>query len=254
MIHGKRLLVVLPAYNAERTLERTVAEIPRDVADEVILVDDASQDGTVALSRRLGLPTLVHERNLGYGGNQKTCYAAALERDADIVVMIHPDYQYEPRLVPAMGSLIALGVYDVVLGSRILGTGALTGGMPRYKYVANRALTLFQNVMLGEKLSEYHTGCRAFSRRVLAALPLATDSDDFVFDNQMLAQALFFGFRVGEVSCPTRYAADSSSINFGRSARYGLGVVWTSLQYRAARWRLSRPRIFAPSRPRTAKP
>ncbi len=247
VIHGKRLLVVLPAYNAERTLERTYSEIPRDVADEVLLVDDASQDGTVEVSRKLGLPTFVHEKNLGYGGNQKTCYAAALARDADIVVMIHPDYQYEPRLVPAMASLIALGVYDVVLGSRILGKGARLGGMPLYKYVANRALTLVQNLLLGEKVSEYHTGCRAFSRRVLETLPLAANSDDFVFDNQMLAQALFFGFRVGEVSCPTRYLPDSSSINFRRSTRYGLGVLWTSVQFRAARWGIARPRIFDPS-------
>ena len=252
MIHGKRLLVVLPAYNAERTLERTCSEIPRDVVDEVILVDDASQDGTVQVSRELGLPTLVHERNLGYGGNQKTCYAAALARDADIVVMIHPDYQYEPRLVPAMASLIALGVYDVVLGSRIIGKGARRGGMPRYKYVANRVLTLLQNLLLGEKLTEYHTGCRAFSRRVLETLPLAADSDDFVFDNQMLAQALFFGFRVGEVSCPTRYLPDSSSINLWRSVRYGLGVLGTSLQYRVARLGLAHPHIFDPRGPEAA--
>ena len=250
MIHGKRLLVVLPAYDAEKTLERTCSEIPRDVVDEVILVDDASQDSTVQVSRKLGLPTLVHEKNLGYGGNQKTCYAAALAREADIVVMIHPDYQYDPRLVPAMASLIALDVYDVVLGSRIIGKGALAGGMPRYKYVANRALTLVQNLLLGEKLSEYHTGCRAFSRRVLESPPLAANSDDFVFDNQMLAQVFYFGFRVGEVSCPTRYLPDSSSINFRRSTRYGLGVLWTSLQYRAARWHLVRPHILNGADPR----
>ena len=176
MIHGKRVLVVLPAYNAEKTLERTNSEIPRDVVDDVILVDDASRDGTVELSRRLGLPTLVHARNLGYGGNQKTCYTAALIRDADIVVMIHPDYQYEPRLIPALASLIALDVYDVVLGSRIIGKGARLGGMPRYKYLANRFLTLVQNLLLREKLTEYHTGCRAFSRRILETLPLAADS------------------------------------------------------------------------------
>ena len=254
MIHGKKLLVVMPAYNAERTLERTWSEIPRDVVDEVILVDDASQDGTVQVSRSLGLPTLVHEKNLGYGGNQKTCYAAALARDADIVVMIHPDYQYEPRLVPAMASLIALGVYDAVLGSRIIGKGARRGGMPRYKYVANRFLTLAQNLLLGEKLTEYHTGCRAFSRRVLESLPLASNSDDFVFDNQMLAQAFYFGFRVGEVSCPTRYLPDSSSINFARSVRYGLGVLWTSVQYRAARAGLGHPRIFGRSAPPRPQP
>jgi len=252
MIHGKRVLVVLPAYNAEKTLERTNSEIPRDVVDDVILVDDASRDGTVELSRRLGLPTLVHARNLGYGGNQKTCYTAALIRDADIVVMIHPDYQYEPRLIPALASLIALDVYDVVLGSRIIGKGARLGGMPRYKYLANRFLTLVQNLLLREKLTEYHTGCRAFSRRILETLPLAADSDDFVFDNQMLAQALFFGFRVGEVSCPTRYLPDSSSINFWRSVRYGAGVLWTSLEYRLARAGVMRPRIFDAAGPRLA--
>ncbi|MBZ5589264.1 MAG: glycosyltransferase family 2 protein [Acidobacteriia bacterium] len=250
MIHGRSVLVVLPAYNAERTLERTNSEIPRDVVDEVILVDDASQDSTVEVSHSLGLPTFVHARNLGYGGNQKTCYTQALMRDADIVVMMHPDYQYEPRLVPAMASLIALGVYDVVLGSRIIGKGARLGGMPLYKYVANRGLTLAQNILLREKLSEYHTGCRAFSRRILETLPLAANSDDFVFDNQMLAQALFFGFRVGEVSCPTRYLPDSSSINFWRSVRYGAGVLLTSVRYRLARMGVGKPRIFDAAGPR----
>jgi len=247
MIEGKRVLVVLPAYNAERTLERTYAEIPGAVVDEVVLVDDASADGTAELSRRLGLATYVHPENLGYGGNQKTCYEAALERPADIVVMLHPDYQYDPRLIPALAWPIAAGVYDVVLGSRILGRGARQGGMPLYKYVANRFLTLLQNALIGEKLSEYHTGYRAFSRRVLETLPLSANSDDFVFDNQMLAQALFFGFRVGEVSCPTRYLPESSSINLPRSIRYGLGVLWTSVQYRAASLGLARPRIFRPA-------
>jgi glycosyltransferase involved in cell wall biosynthesis len=186
----------------------------------------------------------VHARNLGYGGNQKTCYRQALAGDADIVVMVHPDYQYEPRLIPALASLIALDVYNVVLGSRIIGRGARLGGMPLYKYLANRVLTLFQNMLLREKLTEYHTGCRAFSRRILEALPLGANSDDFVFDKQMLAQALFFGFRIGEVSCPTRYLADSSSIDFWRSTRYGIGVLWVSLQYRAARLGLGRPRIL----------
>ena len=250
MIHGKRVLVVLPAYNAERTLERTNAEIPRDIVDEVILVDDASQDRTVQLSRQLGLPTLVHRRNLGYGGNQKTCYSEALGRKADIVVMLHPDYQYDPRLVPSMVSLIGQGVFDVVLASRIIGKGALGGGMPFYKYVSNRFLTLTQNLLVGEKLSEYHTGYRAFSREVLERLPLEANSDDFVFDNQMLAQVMYFGFSIGEISCPTRYLPESSSINFRRSVRYGLGVLWTSLQFRAAKLRLARPRIFDPAGPR----
>src|SRR3712207_363213 len=197
MIHGKRVVVVLPAYNAARTLERTVAELPTDVVDEVLLVDDASRDDTAEIARSLNLRTFVHPRNLGYGGNQKTCYAQALALGADVVVMVHPDYQYDPRLVTAMASLVALGVYDAVLGSRIIGNGALRGGMPRYKYVANRLLTAFQNVALGEKLSEYHTGYRAFSRRVLETLPLEANSDDFVFDNQMLAQIFYFGFRIG---------------------------------------------------------
>ncbi|HUK12922.1 MAG TPA: glycosyltransferase family 2 protein [Thermoanaerobaculaceae bacterium] len=245
MIHGKRVVVVMPAYNAERTLERTYAEIPRDIVDEVVVVDDASKDNTVQVGRTLGVPTLVHRRNLGYGGNQKTCYAEALARGADIAVMVHPDYQYDPRLVPAMASLIALGVYDVVLGSRIIGKGALPGGMPRYKYVANRLLTAAENLLLGEKLSEYHTGYRAFSRRVLEGLPLEANSDDFVFDNQMLAQIAYFGFSIGEISCPTRYMAESSSINFVRSCKYGFGVLATGLRFRLARMRLARPRIFA---------
>ena len=250
MIHSKRVLVVLPAYNAELTLARTNSAIPRDVVDEVILVDDASQDRTVTVSRNLGLPTLVHAKNLGYGGNQKTCYTEALKRGADIVVMIHPDYQYDPRLIPAMASLIALDVYDVVLGSRIIGKGARPGGMPRYKYLANRILTLFQNLVLSEKLSEYHTGCRAFARRVLESLPLMANSDDFVFDNQMLAQTFYFNFRIGEVSCPTRYQPESSSINLWRSCWYGLGVLSTSVKYRLARAGLVRPRIFDASGPK----
>jgi len=244
VIGGRRIVVVLPAYNAGRTLERTVAAIPEGVADEVLVVDDASADDTVAVARRLGLPCLVHRRNLGYGGNQKTCYAAALERGADVVVMLHPDYQYDPRLVPALAWPIVAGVYDVVLGSRVLGRGALAGGMPLYKFVANRALTLFENLMLGMSLSEYHTGYRAFSREVLETLPLEENSDDFVFDNQILAQAVWFGYRIGEVSAPTRYAPESSSIGFARAARYGLGVVATAASFRAARWRLARPRLF----------
>jgi glycosyltransferase involved in cell wall biosynthesis len=244
------VIVVLPAYNAERTLEATLEEIPRDVVDEILLVDDASQDGTASLSERLGLPTIVHPENRGYGGNQKTCYEEALSRGADVIVMVHPDYQYDPRLVPAMASLVAQNVYDVVLGSRILGQGAIAGGMPRYKFVANRVLTLIQNLLIGLKLSEYHTGYRAFARDVLEKLPLAANSDDFVFDNQMLAQVHFFGFRIGEVSCPTRYETDSSSISFSRSCRYGLGVLATSLLFRLAKWGWARPAIFDRSGPR----
>ena len=243
MLAGQRVTVILPAYNAARTLERTFAEIPRDVVDEVILTDDGSQDATVELSERLGIHTIVHESNRGYGANQKTCYAAALARGADIVVMLHPDYQYSPKLVTAMASMIASGHYDVVLGSRILGRGALAGGMPVYKYVANRLLTFFENVMLGLKLSEYHSGYRAWSRGVLEALALARCSDDFVFDNEMLAQAAFAGFAIGEISCPTRYFAEASSINFGRSVTYGLGVLRTAVAFRLARWKL-RPSVL----------
>jgi glycosyltransferase involved in cell wall biosynthesis len=247
MIHDKRVAVVMPAYNAAATVERTFRELPAEIVDRVILTDDASRDATAEISRRLGIETLVHEQNRGYGGNQKTCYAAALATDADIVVMVHPDYQYTPRLLTAMASLIANDVYDVVLGSRILGRGALAGGMPRYKYLGNRVLTLVENLMVGHKLSEYHTGYRAFSRRVLERLPLLENSDDFVFDNQMLLQALYFGFRLGEVSCPTRYAPDSSSIDFRRSVVYGFGVLGTGLLYWLARRGLARPAIFSTS-------
>jgi glycosyltransferase involved in cell wall biosynthesis len=248
MIHGKRVVVVLPAYNAAQTLERTVEELPRDVVDEVLLVDDASRDETVAIAQSLGLRTVVHPKNLGYGGNQKTCYREALALGADIVVMVHPDYQYDPRLVTPMASMIAAGVYDVVLGSRIIGNGALRGGMPRYKYVSNRILTASQNLLMGEKLSEYHTGYRAFARRVLETLPLDANSNDFLFDNQFLAQVFWFGFRVGEVSCPTRYDPESSSISFRRSCTYGLGVLQTSLSYRLARLGLKQAPIFQPRR------
>lgn len=244
MILGRKVTVVLPAYNAGRTLRQTCEEIPRDVVDDVILTDDASRDDTVSLARSLGLHTLRHDVNRGYGGNQKTCYAAALARGADIVVMLHPDYQYTPRLVTAMASMIASGHYDVVLGSRILGNGALQGGMPPYKYVANRVLTLAQNLLIGQKLSEYHTGYRAWSRTVLERLPLRCCSDDFVFDNQMLTQAHHFGFRIGEISCPTRYFAEASSINFRRSVVYGLGVLRTALAYRLHRLGLRRSPLF----------
>jgi len=240
------VVVVLPAYNAARTLERTYAEIPRDVVDEVLLVDDASHDETVAVARQLGLRCFLHERNLGYGGNQKTCYREALKLGADIVVMLHPDYQYSPKIIPALAGLVASGEYEVALGSRILGGKARQGGMPSYKYLANRVLTLIQNLMCGAKLSEYHTGFRAFSRRVLGTLPLLENSDDFVFDNQMLAQALYFGFPVGEVSCPTRYFAEASSINFPRSVRYGVGVLLTSGQFFLQKLGLARFRIFSP--------
>ena len=228
MLDAKRITVVLPAYNAALTLRRTYDEIPHDIVDDVILTDDASTDGTVALARELGIHVIRHERNRGYGGNQKTCYAAALARGADIVIMLHPDYQYAPRLVTAMASMLVSGEYDAVMASRILGKGALRGGMPRYKYVANRGLTLVQNVLMNAKLSEYHSGYRAWTRAVLTRLPLDACSDDFVFDNQMLAQALFCGFRIGEISCPTRYFAEASSINLRRSVVYGMGVLGTS--------------------------
>jgi glycosyltransferase involved in cell wall biosynthesis len=245
MINGARVVVVLPAYNAERTLERTFAEVPAGVVDQFLLVDDASGDATVAEAARLGIPFVVHERNRGYGGNQKTCYTEALRLGADIVIMLHPDYQYPPRLIGAMGWLVASGEFDVVLGSRILGRGALKGGMPGYKYVANRVLTLVENVLLGVKLSEYHTGYRAFSRRVLQTLPLEEASDDFVFDNQVLAQSVAFGFSIGEISCPTRYFPEASSISFGRSVGYGFGVLATAVRYRLHRWGLRRDRLFA---------
>ncbi len=232
MMHGKRVVVVLPAYNAARTLERTVAEIPAGVVDEVLLVDDGSHDETVSVARRLGLHVVVHPENRGYGGNQKTCYAEALARGADVVVMLHPDYQYTPRLVPALASLVAIGQYDLVLGSRILGGGAMKEGMPWWRYVANRGLTFVQNVALDQKLSEYHTGYRAWSRELLEALPLASLSDDFVFDNQTIVATVQLGFRIGEVACPARYQPDASSIDFGRSVVYGLGVLWESLKFR----------------------
>ena len=246
MINGKRIAVVLPAYNAEKTLQVTVREIP-DLVDDVILVDDHSKDGTVELAKQLGLRVFVHDRNYGYGRNQQTCYREALAVGSDVVIMVHPDYQYTPLLVTAMASMVAYGVYDVVLGSRIIGGTALRGGMPRYKYVFNRALTAFENLFLGVKLSEYHTGYRAFSREVLTRLPLLENSDDFVFDNQMLAQSVHFGFRIGEVSCPTKYFEEASSINFRRSVTYGLGVVATTLQFFLQKTGLSRFSIFSES-------
>jgi len=230
MINGKRIAVVMPAYNAEKTLEATVGEVP-ELTDIRILVDDHSSDQTVELARRLGLLVFQHDRNYGYGRNQQTCYREALEAGADVVIMLHPDYQYTPLLITAMASMVAYDVYDVVLGSRIIGGRALRGGMPLYKYISNRLLTAFENLFLGVKLSEYHTGYRAFNRKVLTDLPLLENSDDFVFDNQMLAQCVHFGFRIGEVSCPTKYFEEASSINFRRSVKYGFGVLGTTLQF-----------------------
>jgi glycosyltransferase involved in cell wall biosynthesis len=245
VINGQKVIVVLPAYNAEKTLERTLADVPPGVVDEFLLVDDASSDGTVARAASLGLPHIVHPRNRGYGGNQKTCYTEALRRGADIVIMLHPDYQYTPRLIGAMAWLVASGEFDVVLGSRILGTGALKGGMPRYKYIANRFLTAVENILLGCKLSEFHTGFRAFSRRVLENLPLEENSDDFVFDNQMLAQVVYFNYKIGEITCPTRYFAEASSINLRRSITYGLGVLGTAVQFRLQKWGVWQTSIFS---------
>lgn len=244
MLNDKKIIVVLPAYNAAKTLEKTWQEIPFEFVDDVVLVDDASRDDTAEVARRLGIRTIVHERNTGYGGNQKTCYRTALSIGADIVIMVHPDYQYTPKLITAMAAMIAYGEFDAVLASRILGIGALKGGMPLYKYVANRCLTLVENLLLGHKLSEYHTGYRAFSRKVLETLPLEENSDDFVFDNEMLAQIVWTGFRIGEVSCPTKYFSEASSINFRRSVVYGLGVLWTACRFRLARFGLIHPRIF----------
>ena len=235
----------MPAYNAEKTLEQTYAEIPRDIVDEVILTDDCSRDGTVEKARELGIKeVLIHPRNRGYGGNQKTCYDRALALDADIVIMLHPDYQYTPKLIEAMAYIIANGVYPVVFGSRILGKGARKGGMPLLKYVANRFLTFVQNVMLGQKLSEYHTGYRAFSAEVLRAVDYNLCSDDFILDNEMAAQIFWAGYEIGEVTCPTKYFKDASSINLLRSTVYGFGVLRVSLVYRLCKWRLCRSRLF----------
>jgi glycosyltransferase involved in cell wall biosynthesis len=246
VIHDLKIVVVMPAYNAEKTLRWTYDEIPKDVVDEVILVDDLSGDRTLEVARQLGIMYEAHPQNRGYGGNQKTCYTLALREEADIVIMVHPDYQYTPKLITAMAGMIASGEFDVVLGSRILGKGALEGGMPLYKYVSNRFLTLVQNILVGHKLSEYHTGFRAFSREVLLKLPLLENSDDFLFDNQVLVQAIRFGYRIGEISCPTRYIKESSSINFSKSLLYGLGVLWTSIQYRMWRWSLLKFRFLDP--------
>ncbi|MFN2197506.1 MAG: glycosyltransferase family 2 protein [Anaerolineales bacterium] len=250
MICKKKVIVVMPAYNAARTLLKTYQEIPHALVDEVILVDDCSQDHTVEISRQLGIQTILHSKNSGYGANQKTCYEAAMNAGADIVVMLHPDYQYTPKLITSMVSLIAEGIFDCVLGSRILGVGAIKGGMPRYKYYSNRLLTMSENILLNYKLSEYHTGYRAFSREILETLPFKDNSDDFVFDAEMLAQIIYAGYSIGEIACPTRYLPDSSSINFINSIRYGLGVLKVSLAFRLSRWNIIMDRRFSSLDPR----
>ncbi|MBO4504723.1 MAG: glycosyltransferase family 2 protein [Bacteroidales bacterium] len=245
MLKDSKICVVLPAYNAARTLQQTYDEIPRDIVDEVILVDDHSSDETIEVAQNLGIRHIIrHESNKGYGGNQKTCYDKALELGADVVVMLHPDYQYTPKLIESMCYIIVNGVYPVVLGSRILGMGARKGGMPLYKYFFNRCLTFFQNVLMHQKLSEYHTGYRAFSAEVLRNIRYHNNSDDFVFDNQMLAQIFYAGYEIAEVTCPTKYFPDASSINFRRSTQYGLGVLWTAVQYRLQKWHLGKFKIF----------
>jgi glycosyltransferase involved in cell wall biosynthesis len=252
VFHGKKIVVVMPAYNAALTIEKTYREIPLDLVDEVVVTDDASSDDTVEVARKLGLHTLVHEKNRGYGGNQKTCYAEALKLGADVIVMLHPDYQYTPKLLPAMIGLITDGPFDAVIGSRILGGSARAGGMPLYKYFSNRLLTATQNLLAGAKLSEYHTGYRAFSREVVERLALEENSDDFVFDNQMLAQVIHAGFKIGEVSCPAAYFEEASSINFRRSVKYGLGVLGVSLQLFLQRKGLASFKIFDPEGKRLA--
>jgi glycosyltransferase involved in cell wall biosynthesis len=245
MLNNQRICVVLPAYNAAETLEKTYQEIPFDIVDDVVLVDDASKDQTSELAKRLGIQHVIrHEQNRGYGGNQKSCYAKALQLKADIVIMLHPDYQYTPKLIHSMASVIAYDVYPVVMGSRILGKGALKGGMPMYKYIANRFLTLGQNIVMGQKLSEYHSGYRAFSSKVFDAIQIEKNSDDFIFDNQMIAQIFYAGFEIGEVTCPTKYFEEASSINFSRSVKYGLGVIGVSFAYRLSKWGMLRSRLF----------
>ena len=244
MLEGKRVVVIMPAYNAEKTIKKTYDEIPKEIVDEVIVTDDHSRDKTVEIAKKIGLEVYVHEKNKGYGANQKTCYKKALEKNADIVIMLHPDYQYPPRLITAMAGLIASGMFDVVLGSRVLGGMALKGGMPLYKYVANRILTLVENVLLGQKISEYHTGYRAFSKEVLSKLPILENSDDFLFDNQMLAQVVYFGFKIGEITSPSQYTKESSSIGFKRSVVYGLGVLLTAMNFVLQKLKISKFSIF----------
>jgi len=246
MLNGKKVVIVMPAYNAEQTLRRTYAEIPHEIVDDIVLVDDASQDHTARVSKELGINTIVHEQNTGYGGNQKTCYKTAVSLGADIIIMLHPDYQYTPLLITAMASLLANGLFDCVLGSRILGVGARKGGMPLYKYISNRFLTFAQNIIISYKLSEYHTGYRGFTRDVIEKLPLENNSDNFIFDNQMLCQIVYGGYSIGEITCPTRYMADSSSISFKNSSIYGLGVLKTSLQFRLQKWGLFKSPLFTP--------
>ena len=245
MLNGKKIGIVLPAYNAASTLEKTYLEIPFDIIDEVILVDDASKDNTSEIARKLGIKHIIrHEQNKGYGGNQKSCYAKALELEMDIIIMLHPDYQYTPKLIHSISGIIAYDVYPVVLASRILGNGALKGGMPLYKYVANRFLTLSQNILMGQKLSEYHSGYRAFSKEIFSKIKIEKNSNDFVFDNQMLGQIFFAGYEIGEVTCPTKYFDEASSINFKRSVQYGLGVLGVSIKYRLAKWKIYTSSIF----------
>jgi glycosyltransferase involved in cell wall biosynthesis len=247
MLLNRRITVILPAYNAANTLKRTYDELPLDIIDDIILTDDASDDNTVEIARQLGIHTILHPQNTGYGGNQKTCYQAALDRGADIIVMLHPDYQYSPRLVTAMAAMILSDQYDAVLASRIIGNGALKGGMPLYKYIANRFLTFVQNLVIGQKFSEYHTGYRAYSRKLLTTAPFRKCSDDFVFDNQIILQSVYFGFRIGEISCPTNYFPEASSINFPRSVVYGLGVLWNSLAFRAQQMKLVKLSLYEQS-------
>jgi glycosyltransferase involved in cell wall biosynthesis len=245
MLYGKKIVVVLPAYNASKTLERTYMEIPFDIVDEVVLVDDKSKDNTVEEARKLGIKHIIsHDVNKGYGGNQKSCYNKALELGADIVVMLHPDYQYTPKLIPSMCHIIGQDLYQVVLGSRILGKGALNGGMPMYKYLFNRFLTLFENILISQKLSEYHTGYRAFSRKVLESINYNANNDDFIFDNEMLSQIFMKGFEIAEVTCPTKYFDEASSINFARSTKYGLGVLRVSVVHRLHKWGLLSSKLY----------
>lgn len=244
MINGKKVIVVLPAYNAERTLMQTYEEIPKDIVDDMILVDDGSLDNTVEISKKLGIQTIIHPSNKGYGANQKTCYQEALKKNPDMIIMLHPDYQYSPKLILAMASMISSGLYDVVLASRILGRGALRGGMPLYKYISNRVLTMIENYMLGYKLTEYHTGYRAYSSEVLKNIPFMKNSDDFVFDNEILAQIIYFKYRIAEISCPTKYFPEASSINFSRSVKYGFGVLATGLKFLIHKMKIKKVSIF----------
>jgi len=244
MLNGEKIIIVLPAYNAEKTLMQTYEEIPKDIVDDIILVDDGSRDNTAEISKKLGIRTIIHPSNKGYGANQKTCYREALKKNPDIIIMLHPDYQYSPKLILAMASMISSGLYDVVLASRILGRGAIRGGMPLYKYISNRVLTMIENYMLGYKLTEYHTGYRAYSSEVLKNIPFTKNSDDFVFDNEILAQIIYFKYRIAEISCPTRYFPEASSINFSRSVKYGLGVLSTGLKFLIHKMKIKKVSIF----------